>query len=245
MVFIDHTLIKKIIYPVSYFFQNKYKIKDLYGWITGQKGGLLALANSLDIKMKRKGLLYDLKPIMIETVKQLPETFVDYCFGDVEILEKLYWKKIKTHNQLLKEVFNLSPRSLLWESHFTMSTSSLVNKSFINVIMDHAEKEGCFEEFISPSYKLGVLNTGTKNYKSNLVKFRMMVSNIDYTLKEMINDVKGSFKSSFFNYDVFEFDVFNSASIPFFLTCDTKNNNLLNSIVTGALFQMKDSNHMF
>lgn len=221
----------------SFSFNLKYTIKDLFGWSAGTKGGLKALAESLNIKMLNKNDLDDYKGNMLQALKNKPVTFIRYGFGDIYVLIQIFWKKIKTHNKLLKHVFGLKHKYVFNQFDFPLTNGSLINKSFIKLLMNYAESEGVSGEFLLTIHKLGILNTSHSDYKKNVKKFNKIFSskqNIKNAIKECAESENKNIKNLFFNYDCFEFTVFNSASIPMFLTSDSKTNSALNAIVTGG-----------
>ena len=159
---------------------------------------------------------------MKEAIIKEPLIFVDYCFEDVLLLEKIYYKKINTHNLLLKNTFNLSNEFLISEDEFPMTNGSLVHKSFIFVLMDYVKKNCEYEKFILAVHKLGILNTEHPSYRDHIIHYKVMYSNIPQAVETLKKRSRGPLDDTFFNYEVFEFTAFNCASIPYFLTFDKK-----------------------
>lgn len=88
--------------------------------------------------------------------------------------------------------------------------------------------------FVFPSHKLGVLNTKAKDYKNNLKRYTKYFSNIRKTLSRFRNPSYAAINLEFINYKNVKYTVFNSASIPYLLSCNKKTNISKNAIVTGG-----------
>lgn len=214
-------------------FINRYKIIDLYRSNSGQKGGLLNLANSFNIPMKNKGLLDDYKTCMHKALIDCPKTFISYAIDDVRVLFTNYFEKMKQHNHLLKETFDLSDHFKISKREFPTTCGSLVNKSFIAVLKDYAGKNNCSVKFLLSIYKLGILNTSNKQYKENVRYYNEKFSDIPKLLNEFEKYEENLHDHSFFRNNVFLFNVLNSASISYFLTANLKTTIPLNALVTG------------
>ena len=122
-------------------FQHNYRLIDLYGWNSGQKGGLLNLAGSLNIEMSNKKIFDDCKDKMHRPLRECPLDFVRYAAFDAKVLVKVYFEKILQHNKMIKEILGLHYEFRILRSEFPTTCGSLVNKTFSRVLYNFSKKE--------------------------------------------------------------------------------------------------------
>lgn len=228
----------------SFSFQHRYLIKDLYGLNSGVKGGLKAVAGSLNIPLADKGLLDGYKEIMSAAVKFHPVDYIKYAIGDVQVLNPILRQKINNHNKLLTDTFQMKKESLFNEFDFPLTQGSLINKTYLKVFFQNIEREVDLTHFTYAGFKLGILNRKHKKYLWNLQIFRDSFRHRTDPLDIQFEGYIYPTLKDFFNYNIFSFSVFNSASVPYFLSADKKTSAYLNAMVTGGRTIREDPSTM-
>ncbi|MBD1825496.1 hypothetical protein H6F51_23790 [Cyanobacteria bacterium FACHB-DQ100] len=174
---------------------NQISIHDLAGWAAK---GLAQLTAAVGVEMADKHELDDYKCRMDEALVKHPETFLRYAMGDTTALVSIFEEYVKLVRKV-QETLGIPEEDWFTEDTIAQTVGTLTSEVLYTHIRNQASNKQAFDFALK---KLGILNSGAKNYRKtreNLNKLRREIkTSADLERKELQNDLKAIINSKSF-----------------------------------------------
>lgn len=147
----------------------KFKFKDLKGW--QGKGGLASLCNSVNVPMRAKKDLDDVKGHMVEAFMNRTNTALEYSLGDVEVLPNTYEKYQRYVSEISQDLLGVEI-----DYELPATTGSLVASVYEKWLNERMGVDAA--KFAFANTKLALLDDTDSNYKRDRIVWNKVIKSV-------------------------------------------------------------------